>query len=478
MSTHPRSPRVRPDWLSPVLGVLVVIAAGVIIGLQYVSPDKRMLAVIGAGIVLGIAWRLDLVSAIGLLVLALPYPREVVFGSTNLAMVMLLLIIWLLRVNTGSGAPPRRSRLDVPIIGLVIAYIISFYSITRAEHIGPALSNTYTLLACVAIYYLIVNNVRTSNDLARIHRFQIASILSICLLGLYEIVNPGGVVIPGWIYFRNVAPGATLMHNIRIGGPFFDFEQFSDWSALTLLFVGFLIVRSTSTTRRLLATGLGLLVAFMLFATVTRGAIIALMLGVVYLAWLSRTRLNFISVVSGAALILAIILGMNYFVSNYTHSGDMLGRLLDPQTFEVRDGLPEGRAVIWEQAFERMMQHPIIGHGPFYALQRGTTFWYWPHNLYLYLGNLVGIVGLTFFVMILVMLFRALRPVPGDLSRMSHAQAYLLFARVQLVVFAIDQTKIEYLRNPMYPYLVWAMFGLMVAASQIAEEERRGAVPA
>jgi O-antigen ligase len=467
--------RAGRDWITPLVGIALVVAVGVVLGLQYVAPDKRVLAVMVATIVVGVAWRLDLLSAIGLLVVALPYPRATVFGSTNLALILLLLIIWLLRLSTRSAPPPRRTPVDVPIIGLVLAYVISFYNLERSAHLVPAITNTVMFLGCLATFYLIVNAVRTSSDLRRLHGFQVFSIVTICLLGLYELARPGGVVIPGWIYFTHVLPGAIDVRNVRIGGPFFDFENLSDWAAINILLVGYLCARAKSPVARVLFGGLAALVAFILFATLTRGAMIALAVGVLYLAWLVRRHLTFVNVSVVSALLVVVFLAMNYVVANFTTSGDMIGRLLDPQTVAFKDGLPEGRAVIWQQAFERWMEHPLTGHGPYYSLQRGTTFWYWPHNLYLYVANLVGAVGLSFFLWLLLTLWRITYPKVRDLVQSSYAAGFLVIAHVQLLVFVIDQTKIEYLRNPTYQFQVWVTFAYMVAAARVAADERAAA---
>ena len=54
-----------------------------------------------------------------------------------------------------------------------------------------------------------------------------------------------------------------------------------------------------------------------------------------------------------------------------------------------------------------------------------------------------------------------------------------MIANAQLFVFLIDQTKIEYLRNPIYQFQVWVMFAYMVAAARIAADARAaGARPA
>jgi O-antigen ligase len=259
---------------------------------------------------------------------------------------------------------------------------------------------------------------------------------------------------------------------VRIGGPFFDFENLSDWAAMNLLLVGFLLSRAKSMAGRVFLSGLMLLVAFILFATVTRGAIIALMVGLPYLAWLKRRQLTFVNVTTTTAAVIVAFFAMNYYVANFTHSGDLLARLMDPQTTTIKAGLPEGRGIIWQQAFDRWMQHPLLGHGPHYATQVGTTFHYWPHNLYLYVGNLVGIVGLSFFLWLLFKLWRITYPRGRDAARTDYASGFLVIANVQMLVFLIDQTKIEYLRNPIYQFQVWVMFAYMVAAARIVTDER------
>jgi hypothetical protein len=91
--------------------------------------------------------------------------------------------------------------------------------------------------------------------------------------------------------------------------------------------------------------------------------------------------------------------------------------------------------------------------------------------VYLYIGNLVGIVGLSFFLWILWRLWRLSRPLSTDLATSGYATTYLVFGHVQLLVFAIDQLKIDYLRSPIYQFQVWVMFAFLVAASQLARAE-------
>jgi hypothetical protein len=51
-----------------------------------------------------------------------------------------------------------------------------------------------------------------------------------------------------------------------------------------------------------------------------------------------------------------------------------------------------------------------------------------------------------------------------------------------LLLLLVDWIKIEYLRNPVYPYWVWLFYGLVVATGRIAREQsyvtQAAAVPA
>jgi O-antigen ligase len=428
-----------------------------------------MIAVMVAVLIFGITWRIDMVSGIGVLVLALPYPRGTVSGGTNVAIVLLLLLIWLLRISTRQIPPAQRTPVDVPIIGLLVSFVISFYNIETAAHLSRALETFIQVLAGLAMIYLVVNNLRRPEHLERVHMFQAVSITMVCLLGIFELYNPNGVFIPGWITFHHSYSEGINVHNIRIGGPFFDFELLSEYCAINLLLLLLLAVRARSVAQRAIFVSLFVLTFFIMFATVTRGGIMALAVGMLYLMWVLRKRLNFIHVTAAVALAVGALLAMNFYVSNFTHSGDLIARLVNPQSWQFENGMPTSRASIWKSAFERMMIHPIIGHGPVYDTTKGIDFWFWPHNGYLYLGNLVGFVGLTFYLWLLFGLWKISRTTGPDLRDTNYARAYLAIGHVQLVVFMVDQLKIDLLRNPIYPFQIWLLLAYIISAHRLSQ---------
>ncbi|HUK63086.1 MAG TPA: hypothetical protein VLV15_07130, partial [Dongiaceae bacterium] len=196
-----RAPR-RP-WAGSLFGAIAVIAAGVLLGLQYVTPDKRVLAVLAAAIVFGIAWRLDTISAIGVLLITLPFPRGTVFGNTNLALILLLLLVWLLRFTTRTAPGPQRTPLDAPLVAVLTMYTVSFYNVLPTE-LGLAFDNVVIVAGAVLMYYLIVNNVRSDGDLRRFLTLQSVSVTIILVVSTIELTHPGAVLIPGWIDFSHV----------------------------------------------------------------------------------------------------------------------------------------------------------------------------------------------------------------------------------------------------------------------------------
>ena len=468
MSTAFHRAEARPRPWSGLRGhlstIVIVVLVGLVLGLQYIVPDKRVIALLVAATVFGVAWRMDMVAALGVMAIALPFPRGTVFGNTNLAFILLLLVLWLLRVTQRQSAAPRRSPIDVPLLALFIAYVVSFYNVESMVALEKALELFYLMVACWLMFYVIMSNLQTERDFRRFLDFQAISVALVGLLAVYELNHPNAAFIPGWIYFK--AAGGEFERNIRVGSAFHDFELLSEYAALNAMLLLFLFLRAESAGRRTLFGALLGLDVFVLFATVTKGGTISLGAGTLYLLWLVRRRVNFVTLVSVVAVLVGAFFGMNFYVANFTHSGNLMMRFEDSSQFIGL--MPQSRAQTWTGAWDRVFEHPLLGHGPYYSARTGAHIWYWPHNLYLFVANNVGFIGFAIFLWLLWTLWRVSRPVTDDLRHASYVQSFTIIARVQLVVFLIDQTKVEFMRNPVYEFQVWLMFALMVAAYQIA----------
>ena len=453
----------RQPWVGRLIGALAVAGVGVLIGLQYVTPDKRVLAVMAAAVVFGVAWRLDTISAIGVLLITLPFPRGTVFGNTNLALILLLLMVWLLRFTTRMAPGPRRTPLDAPLVALLTMYVVSFYNVVPAEF-AFAFENTVIVVAAVVMYYLIVNNIRTTRDLRRFLTLQCASVAIALLVSTIELARPGTVLIPGWIDFSHVLTEGAELHNLRVGGPFHDYELLAEHCALYFLLFLFLFRQARSIGARTVNALMMGYSLFILAVTQTRGAIVALTTGALFLMFLIRRRLRLVPV---TILLLSTAAGLTlleYVVANFTHSGSVVGRIAETH---FKNGLPDTRADVWPAAIERMMHHPLIGWGPYYSTLTGLHFWYWPHDVYLYVANTIGLIGLGCFLWLLGTLWRISRPDTDRLDDPDFVRGYLLIAHVMLLVFLVDEVKIEFLRNTIYLFQPWILFSTIVAAHRL-----------
>jgi hypothetical protein len=457
----------REDPLGRALGFVVLAAFGLLLGIQYWTPNKRIIPVVAVMLVFGVAWRLSMAAAVSVLVFLLPYPKGTVFGSTNLAFIMIVFVIWLLRLSLRTAAPARSSPLNLPIVGMLLWAVLSFYNVRSDFALERALQNFESFVACVVLYYLIVNCVRTQIDLQRLHTAQMVTALGVFFVATWELHNPGRILIPGLLDFTGTLGNDFNTRNVRVGASFRDYELLSEYCGIMFLFTLFQLMRAKSQTRRALLGLFCLFNVYTLFTTVTRGVIVSLVAALPYVFYVVRRRMNPVRFVAAVAVILVLGIGMNFVVAHYTNSGNMFERL--GQTRVVHGIVPEARAAPWTNAWKRALVHPIIGQGPYYDELPGYEYW-WPHNVYLFIANLYGFPGLGFYLMLLGGLVMLLRPVVDDLQHESYADAYLIVARAQLFLFMLNELKIDYLRNAIYQFQVWQFFGMWTAAYLVSRE--------
>jgi O-antigen ligase len=459
---------------------LAVGAGGLLLGSQIYSPNQRVWQVLGAvALSLG-ALRVESVVGLLMLIPLLPFPKITTYGSTNVAFVILIFVMWLARVVLRLEKAGGRSRLDLPALLLAMAYLLSFSQIEDPEIVRPALTNFWRALTYMALCYLVIHLVREERNLRRVVTAIVVMGVLVQLTAVFELFFPDRALIPGWI---DLSLGRRLVYiqegleitNLRVGGAIGDYELLAEFCALLLLLELFLFAQTAGGRKRFLLGGLLALTGFVLLATVTRGAIVSLAVAGGFLLWVTRRHLRFHRVaLAGAAAFLVAALLLDV-VAQHTRSGNVLERFAGT---EIHGLVPDTRQQVWSDAWERVWESPLLGHGPYYTGRVGVRQFYWPHNNYLLYWYLIGFLGLAAFLFILYRLWRETGRHADRLDHPSYTRGLLLALRAMLVLFVIDQVKIDYLRNESYSFWVWLFFGLVVAAGRLARQEAEGVVPA
>ncbi|MBI4721267.1 MAG: O-antigen ligase family protein [Chitinivibrionia bacterium] len=455
--------------LSKGLAVAAVALLAAAVGFQVYDPSKRFIEAVVGVIFIALISRFSLVSSLLFFMLMYIFPFALKVGSSNVVFIPLILIIWLIRVSVRNVARPIGSLADWIVVLMAISYILSFYNNPGGAMLVFALQNSFAFLVAVGLFYLIVNFVRDAKTLQRIVTFQVMSCLFVAIFCILELLFPGRAIIPGWLHTFHRE--TLVMENVRIQGPFHDFELLAEFFALNIPIILFMFVRSRRMLHRFGYFGLVLLVIGLLMATSTRGAFISLFIGALYMLWIIRRDLNIVRLVYIIAVVAAMFAVTEVFVSKYTISGGMMKRLLGTKFVGY---IPDTRTRAWPKAVERWKQHPIIGHSPSWDYSQKLEKWNWPHNGYLFYMNITGLVGLAAFLLLLYKLMRASIAVKSStMFDSSFPRAFMLILHVDLVIFAIDELKIDYLRNQEYTLFVWLIFGFIAATYSVALNEER-----
>jgi O-antigen ligase len=463
---------LRHAWIAAVVAIVAVV-----VGDQVVKPNPRMLQVVAATILVAVAARLSSFTSLLFLVVMVPFPKSTSYGGTTLAFVLLIFILWLVRLALRVEKPAGRSPIDLPVVILVSAYLLSFSQIEEQRQIYPAITITAYTFTHIFLGYLIIHLTRTERQLRQLVTAIVVMAVLVQLTAVFELVFPTRPLIPGWIELRSqgnieyTKAGLEIV-NLRVGGSIGDYELLAEFTAMILLLLWFMLVRARTAGARIGVVALILLDVFVLLATVTRGALFSLAIAAPVIAWRARRHIRFHTFVISLALLLGGGWLVLDFVAHHTRSGNVLERM-EKTTF-VR-GVPDNRTEVWADAWGRILKRPVFGYGPLYGegkdeARHDVKQRFWPHNNYLMYWHMLGIVGLAAFLWILQRLWRATRHAASSMGDPDYARGLLLALQGMLVLFVIDQIKIDYLRNPVYAYWVWIFFGLIVAADRIAAQ--------
>lgn len=464
--------RFRP-FLSKLGLIAFVAATGALIGSQIFHPAKRMIEAIAGIIVFYLVWNVSTLSALWLLLVIYPFPFAISLGHSTFVFILVIFIVYLIRVSARTSTIRSDRLFNLPIVLMISSYIISFYNFhVEPEIMRFGLQHTSNFFASILLFYMIINFVNDKKKLQTTITLSVVTCSLVMLFTLLELLFPGRQLIPEWLYTEHKAQ--LVMKGLRMGGPFHDFELNAEFFAMNVPIILLLSIRARRLLTRSIFTLILVADIIMLFSTMTRGAFVSLTIGMIYMAYVSRRDLNFPRLVMIGGAFVALVFIVDTLVAQYTVTGSLFGRIA-ATTF--KSGIvPENRVLAWGGAVARGFEHPWIGHGPGWDFTKSLGLELWPHNAYLYYFNITGLFGLSAFIFLLVRLVQASwSGIRSSIVRDSFPEALMKVLHVSLVIFIIDQIKIDYLRNNIYMYFVWFFFGLIAATRNVIRSDAAAA---
>lgn len=458
--------------LSRIQTILAIALMGALAGHQIFSPTKRVIEAVVGLLLVFVMWNFSTLAALSLVIFIYPFPFGLSIGSSNFILIVIIFLIYMIRVYSHESTIRSDKHFNIPILLLVSAYIISFYNFEMTPFkFQMSYQHTINFFASVMFFYLIINFVDTEEKLRRTVKIMMGTAALVMIFTLFEMLFPAKTLIPGWLFTRHRT--ALVMRNVRMGGPFGDFELMAEFAAMHAIIAFFMALRARRLATRVLFVILMFATLFFLLTTITRGAFISLAIGMIYLAFLARKDLNFVRFTMLMLGIISVMIIMEAFVTRYTISGSMFKRIIGT-TFS-KGIIPDTRSQTWFIAWDRAMKHPLIGHCPGgWGFGRSLDYDFWPHNVYLYYLNITGFFGLSAFLFLLYRLLKAtMRGIKSSLVSAPFSESFMKILHVCLVMFMIDQIKIEYLRNLTYVFFVWLLFGLIAATQHIIMKKKR-----
>lgn len=455
--------------LSKLKTFVLTAAVGLLVGTQIYDPNKRVIEAMAGGVLLLILWKFSTLAALWTLLIMYPFPFLISWGTSNEIFMMIIVLVVLIRVATGVFKITLDQKIKWPLILILVSYLISFKNIPPGM-MRISLIYTFYFLSAASFMVLIINFVDDEEKLRKTMNILMISVAFFLAFTIFEIFFPGRVIIPNWLY-TTPQKAKMVMKGVRMGGPFHDYELAAEYFTLNAFLIFFMFVRSKRMAIKWLFGILFLIDIFMMFATITRGAIFSLIVGTGYLMFLSRKELNIVRVTYIVGALVLILVVMEGVVAKYTTSGSLFDRVI-ATTFESGQD-PTNRFGTWFPAYERGMENPLFGHGPGWDFTAGLSVGFWPHCLYLFYFNITGLFGLGAFLLFMVKIIKStFSGVKASIVTSPFPEALMKILHVMIIIFLFDQIKIEYLRNFKYIYFIWFMFGLVIATHNVIIKQR------
>ena len=313
-----------------------------------------------------------------------------------------LFITWLVHIAKTGQSPFSPNPLTFPFIGYLAACVVSLLPLAMIGKGNIALSALHLVkwYEYVFIYFVLVNSLKTREQIVRFTVLAIGSAVLISFINLMQVIY--GLVTGADTHFFKVATASFESNGIL--GAFYLF--------FLSIITSFIVTTEKGTTRFILGV-LGGIMSFTLFYTFARGAYLGMVCALVFLGFLHHKKmlvfsllmLSIVPVFTSKAVGERVSMTIHVDSSNLKDFGiQQRGGMKGYQayqaggrTFQLDQSSAE-RFYQWAKARKAIDQNPIIGTGYWGGRYLGVYGFTTIHNHYLTTLIETGIFGLASFL--------------------------------------------------------------------------------
>lgn len=327
---------------------------------------------------------------------ALIHPAQIIGESVaglhlarNLA--FLMLFAWLFHILVYRDFGMIKSRQNWLVLGFGIMLLCS-----SLRYFDFSFPNFVELLKLLILYFMVINLVKKPKQVFIIVWFLIFLCLITSVIGVYQ-------------YFNNIGLYSPEDKVLRITGTSLDPNDYAMHLVMVFpLLISFFFIARNIIMRLILVMTSILLLSNVIF-TFSRGGFVGLGV-VIFFSFIILIMQKRIKPIGAMALLFSFILLLSFIPARYW---TRMLTILNPS-----EASASARLESWKAGFNMMKDHPIIGVGlgafPHeYALRASLAadefkvkIPRFAHNSYIQVGAEIGVIGLTFFLLLILFSFR------------------------------------------------------------------------
>lgn len=451
--------------------ILLFIALFALVLLKHIIiSDDAIKLVIGICLmtVALIIYRINKIYVLYLIVFSISLPIHIRVMQRDAATLTTLLIIMFFFMELVSGNLKIKNINKYILILLIVFLIINTISFLnlRGEELITNLRQYLAFLSSLMLFILVVSLI---TDIEKLNILLIvigSSLLFQVFVSFLSTINMS----PPFLKIFTSRTSEFLTTGARPGGIIDDYELLAEWYAVFLPFAIWLTYNLKTRIWGLICV---ILLIFGIILTKTRGAIISLVVGMLFFIIFFQNR-YFLKKL-GYIIIIGLI-----FIVGYVGIRIIMPTLYDNiavrfgvtiKTYQTGGTFMEvvNRQDIWKNFFDKYYIFKLFGTGKRFPGGQEGSF----HSLYLTLFYQVGISGFLVFcgfilTILILLIIKTVR------TTKSYHMLLVSLSLASLIIFIVDEVKIEYLRAACFSQFAWMMLGVILLSTIIIPYRKLG----